>query len=267
MSTLPGNLMRGTAAARPASASPGAIYFATDTQITSRWSGSAWQSWGVAALVGDSGAGGTAGFAPAPAAGDAAAGKFLKADNTWAIPAGGSAGALVLLLSRTASASASLDFTSVITSTYDEYLIELVNLVPATDNVELNLRMSTNNGSSYDSGANYTNAGIAYRSGVNAGNGATGSTAIKLLGNAVTHSNVTARGGISGSFRLFNPLSTAHNKHIIGQLWLPAADGNFYGVTAGGSYVSTTAVDAFQILESSGNITSGFARLYGIAKT
>jgi len=37
-------------------------------------------------LVGDSGSGGTKGLAPAPAAGDAAASKFLKADATWAVP-------------------------------------------------------------------------------------------------------------------------------------------------------------------------------------
>lgn len=42
-------------------------------------------------MVGDSGAGGTKGLAPAPAAGDAAAGRFLKADATWSAPAGSSA--------------------------------------------------------------------------------------------------------------------------------------------------------------------------------
>jgi hypothetical protein len=42
------------------------------------------------AMVGDSGSGGTKGEVPAPASGDAAAGKFLKADGTWAVPAGGS---------------------------------------------------------------------------------------------------------------------------------------------------------------------------------
>ena len=42
------------------------------------------------AMVGDSGAGGTKGLVPAPAAGDAAASKFLKADGTWAAPSGGS---------------------------------------------------------------------------------------------------------------------------------------------------------------------------------
>jgi hypothetical protein len=43
-------------------------------------------------MVGDSGSGGTKGLVPAPSAGDAAAGKFFKADGTWAAPAGGSSG-------------------------------------------------------------------------------------------------------------------------------------------------------------------------------
>lgn len=42
------------------------------------------------AMVGANGGAGTKGAVPAPAAGDAAAGKFLKADATWAVPAGGS---------------------------------------------------------------------------------------------------------------------------------------------------------------------------------
>lgn len=37
-------------------------------------------------MAGDTGAGGAAGAVPAPAAGDAAAGKFLKADGTFAVP-------------------------------------------------------------------------------------------------------------------------------------------------------------------------------------
>ncbi|NVO13906.1 MAG: hypothetical protein HXX10_07705 [Rhodoplanes sp.] len=41
------------------------------------------------AMTGDTGAGGTKGLVPAPAAGDAAATKFLRADGTWAVTAGG----------------------------------------------------------------------------------------------------------------------------------------------------------------------------------
>jgi hypothetical protein len=44
------------------------------------------------AMVGDSGSGGTKGLVPAPAAGDAAAGKYLKADGTWATVSGGGGG-------------------------------------------------------------------------------------------------------------------------------------------------------------------------------
>jgi hypothetical protein len=43
-------------------------------------------------MVGDSGSGGKAGNVPAPAAGDAAAGKFLKADGTFAVPSGSGSG-------------------------------------------------------------------------------------------------------------------------------------------------------------------------------
>ncbi|QUS40567.1 hypothetical protein RPMA_18285 [Tardiphaga alba] len=46
----------------------------------------------VDVMVGDSGSGGTKGLCPAPGAGDAAAGKFCKADGTWAVPAGGGGG-------------------------------------------------------------------------------------------------------------------------------------------------------------------------------
>lgn len=42
----------------------------------------------MATMIGDSGSGGTKGAVPAPAAGDAAAGKYLKADGTFSVPPG-----------------------------------------------------------------------------------------------------------------------------------------------------------------------------------
>jgi hypothetical protein len=45
------------------------------------------------AFVGDSGSGGVKGLVPAPAAGDAGDEKFLRADGTWALTAGGGGGA------------------------------------------------------------------------------------------------------------------------------------------------------------------------------
>jgi Protein of unknown function (DUF2793) len=59
------------------------------------------------ALVGDSGSGGTKGAAPAPAAGDAAAGKFLKADGSWS-PVSGAAGGTVTSVALTVPAELSV---------------------------------------------------------------------------------------------------------------------------------------------------------------
>jgi hypothetical protein len=73
-------------------------------------------------LTGDSGAGGLRGVVPAPAAGDAAAGKFLKADGTWAAPAGGSgaptgAQYVVMALDATLTAERRLQVTGAATLT------------------------------------------------------------------------------------------------------------------------------------------------------
>lgn len=46
----------------------------------------------LSTMVGDSGSGGTKGLVPAPAAGDAAAGKYLAADGGYSVPAGGGGG-------------------------------------------------------------------------------------------------------------------------------------------------------------------------------
>ncbi len=68
------------------------------------------------AVVGDSGSGGTKGLVPAPSAGDTAAGKFLKADGTFAVPGGTGAPVgssyIVVALDGTLSAERRLQGTS-----------------------------------------------------------------------------------------------------------------------------------------------------------
>jgi hypothetical protein len=70
------------------------------------------------AMVGDSGSGGTKGLVPAPAAGDAAGGKYLKADGTWAAPSG-SGGKILQVVQATKTDTASVtgsSFSSVFTA-------------------------------------------------------------------------------------------------------------------------------------------------------
>lgn len=73
----------------PASQTPVGVTrsLATTAPITGGGDLSADRTIAISDLVGDAGAGGTKGAVPAPGAGDTAAGKFLKADATWAVPA------------------------------------------------------------------------------------------------------------------------------------------------------------------------------------
>lgn len=173
-------------------------------------------------------------------------------------------GSLVLLESHVASASASLDFTSWYSSDYDEYVIEFVNVVPATNNVALELVMSTDGGSSYDTSAIYKWSAWYLGSANDDGIQSNGAGAYIQAG--VNIDNDTARGGVCGSARLFNPGSAVHYKRVTMDMSY-SASGNSYRIVSHGLYQSATAVDAFQFLFSSGNIASGTIRIYGVAKS
>jgi hypothetical protein len=58
------------------------------TNTTAVYAGAGAVQINVPDMVGDSGSGGTSGAVPTPPAGSAAAGDFLKADGTWAVPPG-----------------------------------------------------------------------------------------------------------------------------------------------------------------------------------
>lgn len=117
-------ILRDVIANRPAAGIAGRIFFSTDEGKTYRDSGSAWgdctdtvsggvtssrsisttapltgggdltanRTLAISNFTGDSGSGGAKGAVPAPASGDSAAGKYLKADGTWAVPAGSGSG-------------------------------------------------------------------------------------------------------------------------------------------------------------------------------
>ncbi len=191
---------------------------------------------------------------------------FWRGDATWATPAGsgggsGGGGSLVLLQEVVASGAATVNFASSISSVYDEYVFEFLNVVPATDSDLLWMRMSTDGGSTYDTGANYSYNYNRWASG-GAQVQVTGATKIILthnISNTSTH-------GVNGYIRLFNPQSATFRKYVSGQFILRQGGAATYeGNNSGGIYESATAVNAIQFLASSGNI-SGTFRCYGVAK-
>lgn len=185
----------------------------------------------------------------------------LKADIVASVPASG----LVLLETQTASASSSLNFTSTITSSYDDYQFEFINVIPVTDAVSLYMRVSTDGGSTWVSTNSYAHATLRWNSGGMVATGGAAQTELRITQGASLSNS--ALWGVVGSTSLFAPLSTSVYTRISGSVTgLVSGAGTRDTFTSTGSYESTTAVNAVQFYFSSGNISSGIIRSYGISK-
>lgn len=187
--------------------------------------------------------------------------------NTFGTP-------LVLLTTVTATNQGSADITNGISLTYDEYQLHLYGVTHATDGGALNLRVSTDGGSTWKSGAS------DYRWAIQAisDNGTSGNSVSAAAAQISLVSTVAGFGldsatdnGMSGVITLFRPLSTTLNKMFTYKVCYrnnEAAGSPVTIVDGVGVYVTAAnAINAVQILSPSGNIASGTFILYGVKKS
>jgi hypothetical protein len=177
---------------------------------------------------------------------------------------GGGSGALTFITSVTASASATLDITSIGNYAYVSFV--LVDILAGTSTAQLQMLTSTNNGSSYDTGASdyrWSHTGYA-------------SSGVSVSGNNATAANITLTGGASanviaplcGELKLYDPSNTTAYKRIAGQLtYLDTTPNSQVTLMTHGVRAATTDVDAVRFLFSTGNIASGTIYVYGVSKT
>jgi hypothetical protein len=179
-------------------------------------------------------------------------------------------GGMVLISSQTASASASISFTTGINSTYKEYQFYFVNMHPSSDGASFQFNLSTDSGSNYNvtktstlfyafmSEGAFGNETIVYD---NQSRDLAQSTAFQSL-NAFGVSDANDS-GLVGSLSLFNPASTTYVKHFISTCTHDA--GSYMNNTFIAGYGNTTsACNAVQFKYSSGNIDDGTILMYGI---
>ena len=203
-------------------------------------------------------------------------GGVLKADafnnaslnNVTALNAGIATGNMILLSSQTASASATISFTTGIDSTYKEYQFWFIDIHPATDEVALQVNFSTDSGSNYNvtktttffevyHKEDDTAAGLDYGSSRDLAQ----STAFQSLTSNIGNGNDES---CSGYLQLFNPSSTTYVKHFISI----TNDYNLSNISVN-NYIAgygntTSAINAVRFQMSSGNIDDGTILMYGI---
>jgi hypothetical protein len=175
------------------------------------------------------------------------------------------ASGLVYLGTYTASASSSIDITSKISSTYDDYVLILDGINPDGNNA-LYLRTSTDNGSSWDSGgSDYKYAGTGYN---------TSAAAITYASNGASQIQLGAGNlqnnddGINGTITLYNVNNTTKNKNIHAALSGSIQGSDLFAViNICGARMSTANIDAVRLIMSSGNIADGTVKIYGISKS
>src|SRR5665213_203847 len=174
----------------------------------------------------------------------------------------GLSGDLILLRSLIAASSATLDLVNWYSPLYDDYIIELINVTPATAAKDLQLLVSTDGGSTYNTTSNYYGAILNQPN-----TGALGETQTNAAAAGVVFAsvdNTVASGGVSGRICMFNPASSAIRKTFTELIVASrAAD-----VCLGSGIIVwnlTTAINAIRFKFASGNIASGIIRIYGIS--
>jgi hypothetical protein len=175
---------------------------------------------------------------------------------------------ITLISSQTASASATISFTTGLDSTYKAYKFVFSNIHPATNNVKFTFNMSTDAGSNYNvtktttffqayHEENGTDAGLGYSTGEDLAQGTGFQSLAQNIGNGADES-------VSGSLTIFNPSSTTYVKHFISRFSNYEEANRMFDCFSAGYGNTTSAVNAIQFKMSSGNIDDGKIYLYGI---
>ena len=178
-----------------------------------------------------------------------------------------STGDVVLIQSQTASNSASITFSSGITSTYGEYIFGFYNLNPATDSKDFQFQVNVAGESGYNETITSTHFRVThdeadsattfgYQTSHDQAQGTSYQNIINAIGNGADESG-------AGILHLFSPSNTTYVTHFYctGQMTFQS----YSAQTFAAGYINVTgAVDEISFKMASGNF-DGVIQMYGIS--
>jgi len=178
--------------------------------------------------------------------------------------------ALTLISTHTASASATLDITSGITSTYDSYEFHMVNIHAGTDSDTFGFQVNAAGASGFNETITSTffrtenaesggSPNVAYSTYHDQAQG----TAYQHLAYDMENDNDEA---FSGILTLYAPSSTTYVKHFVAKGNYVHHSGKYSQNTFVAGYINTTsAIDEISFKMDSGNIDAGTIKMFGVS--
>ena len=179
-----------------------------------------------------------------------------------------SLGSLTHISTATASASASIEFTSGIDSTYKEYVFYFVNIHPQTDDAQFQFNLSTDGGSTYAVTKTTTNF-VALHDEADTAGLITYSTAGDLA-QSTSNQHLTRSIGngndehCSGSLTIYNPSSDTFVKHFISRTVRYDINNYIVDDFVAGYGNTVNPIDAVKFEMNTGNIDAGQILLFGV---
>lgn len=162
------------------------------------------------------------------------------------------------------SAVASIDFTSGLDDTFDEYELRFTGLAPASNNVNVWLRIGTGAGPTWQTGSYSYSSAYTTEGGSVVGDGSLSAASIVLTPQGVGN---TAGQHASGVVEFDNPDDTSLFFLCSFRTRAINSSDNTNATNGSGEFISTGAITGVRLMFSSGNIASCVsASLYGLAK-
>ena len=176
---------------------------------------------------------------------------------------------LVYIASVTASASATVSFTSGIDATYNEYQFHMVNMHPASDGtVGLSFQVNADGASGFNETITSTAFRAIHRE--DGADGGMGYQAARDQAQGTAYQNLWAGAGAdndqagSGILTLYAPSSTTYVKHFVSRSQF-SHDGDYSIQFFTAGYINTTsAIDEISFAFATGNIDAGTIHMYGV---